>query len=81
MGGRERAQVAVREGKDHDVPRRLLEVDGLLALVEGDLCDRKKVHVIPPRRAASTALRSKPFRPITTMRPSRASPAFQGRSK
>ena len=30
MRGRQRAEVTVREGEDDDIPRRLLEVDGLL---------------------------------------------------
>src|SRR4051794_33278748 len=35
MGGRQRSKVTVREGEDDDISRRLLEVCGLPALVEG----------------------------------------------
>ena len=45
MRGRQRAEVAVGEGEDHDVARRLAEIDRLLALVERDRRDREEVHV------------------------------------
>ena len=78
-GGGQRRQVAVGEGQHDHLGRRLAEIDGDVGLLERRKLGGQDVHD-QPRISASIPALSRPFSPITTSRPRRASPAAQRRS-
>ena len=79
VGRGETGEVAVGERQDHDVARRLAEIDRFDAVVEARSCGLEQMHGYP-RNALVTASRSRPLRPITTRFPARASAPPQARS-
>ena len=79
MGTGEGGQFAVGRREDHDVGRRLREIDGFRAAVDHARCRGEEVH--QPRSMVAIASRSMCFSPMTTIWVPRASAAFHGRSK
>ena len=75
----ETGKIAIGERQDHDLARRLAEIDRLDHVVETDGACLKEMHGYSSS-ALATASRSRPLRPITTRFPCRRSDAAQGRS-
>ena len=76
---RQRRQVAVGEGQHHDLGRRLPEIDGGVGLRRA-IADSvgQEMHRSAPESAPRWRRASRPFSPITTSRPARASPGRPG---
>ncbi len=79
VGRRQAGEVAIGERQDHDVARRLAEIDRLDHVVETDGACLKEMHGYSSS-ALATASRSSPFSPITTRLPWRISAPVHGRS-
>ena len=80
IGDGETGKVAVGERQDHEVARALAEIDRLDDVVEARGACLQQVHRVYPPSDFAIASRSRPFRPMTTRLPCRASPAPHGRS-